>query len=220
MWRGLLGYLSSLPLFALFRWPQESVTVSYEVVTGVIYTDGTTLLYNQARWLLCQGRLGVRSCIDMLPRLNFGGPLLPISQASLGVERRSRHFPDDSRASSLSRPITSRSDITLRTQDTIDKSSFLLRPFDGSPPPVPAPRPAGLWRTTLEKKNAAQEAFPSPEQGSARTNSAGLLAVWVKDQLVLLNRWGRRLPYLLLHALIILMSSNACTRAPRNVDDS
>lgn len=139
----------------------------------------------------------------MLPRLHFGGPLLPISQASLGSERRSRHFPDDSGPriyrdqSHLA--LTSRCAPRIPSTNLPSSCGLLttahrLRLHRGPP---------ALWRTTLEKKNAAQEAFPSHKQGSARIDSAGLLAVWMKDQSVLMNCWGRGLPYLLLQALII-----------------
>ena len=93
-WEGPLGcLLVAVPSFTLFdavagHIDQQPATKWSQVS----YIHGTTLLYNQARWLLCQGQLGVRSCAYLLPRLNFGAPLLPISQASLGGGRRSRHF--------------------------------------------------------------------------------------------------------------------------------
>lgn len=61
-------------------------------------------------------------------KAHFGAPSNHLSQASLGGGRRERHFLDDSCAQNLSRPITSLLDITLRSQVTIDKSSFLLWP--------------------------------------------------------------------------------------------
>ncbi|KAH8772708.1 hypothetical protein F5883DRAFT_35961 [Diaporthe sp. PMI_573] len=123
----------------------------------VSYIHGTALLYNQARWLLCQ--VTARCAELCLPAAKAQFRCTPPADMSSVPWRRAafKTFPDGSGARILSRPITSRSDITLRTQDTIDKTSFLLRPFNDSPPPAPAPRPAGLrgkpWRKrTLHRK--------------------------------------------------------------------
>lgn len=106
--------------------------------------------------------------------------------------------------------------------DTIDKSSFLLRPSTRTRR-LRLHRGPPAKRLTFKEEDAAQEAVLSPEQGVARTNSADSLAVWEKDQSALVFCWGRRLfisgaPRASYHDVVEPAARG--TRAPRNVDDS
>lgn len=147
---------------------------------GIIYPR-PTLLYNQARWLPYQGQLG-------------GGAASTPCQGSISVPPHSTSAKRPLAVSGvrdislttlahkiLTRPIISRSDITLRTQDTIDKSSFLLRHLDESPP---------AKRLTFKEKRRRAGSWPQPRARVVRTNSADSLVVWEKDQSVVVALLG------------------------------
>lgn len=180
------------------------------MITGIIYPR-PTLLYNQARWLPYQRQLG-------------GGAASTHCQGSISVPPHSTSAKRPLAVSGvrdislmilahkiLTRPITSRSDITLRTQDTIDKSSFLLRHLDEEPAACACTCGPPAKRLTFKEKGRRAGSWTQPRARVVRTNSADSLVVLGEGSVGCRCLAGGycRFSYLVLHALAIMMSSNA-----------